>query len=81
MATRSVLNINAAVRVTLTAAGLRWYHEFHDRLGLRPREFPGDPAGEFTLWQLMQIFGPHISPGIPEGPFVDNRIEVIDPRV
>jgi hypothetical protein len=73
------LNLNAACRVTLTDAGRRWYREHYTALGIE-RFIPDPIPEEFTLWELMHVFGPHVYNGCVEIPFVDNQIELLDPR-
>jgi hypothetical protein len=74
-----VLDVDAVCRVRLTDFGRRCYREHYTRMGLG-RFIPAEIPGEFTLWELMGIFGAHMENGAPDSPFVDNRIEILDPR-
>lgn len=77
------MNINDTVRVRLTNAGRNLLLE-HYSLGQMPGEAelsanllkPGWLGGwpEFPLWELMQIFGPHIYRGMVDLLFADNEI-------
>lgn len=60
------MNVNDTVRVTLTPAG---------------RAVQGDDywsdsekSGEWVLWRLMQVFGPHMYNGQPEALFEKNEV-------
>lgn len=75
------MNMNDRCRVTLTAVGAAQYNEWDVRtkhLNWGPKNLQtGDVLVE-QMWQLFQIFGPHIYLGMPEAPFVGNTIEVVE---
>lgn len=57
-------NINSYVRVRLTERGEEIYKEFFPARRSRPLRQRGDDGwNRFQLWQLMEIFGPHMSIG------------------
>jgi hypothetical protein len=63
------LNLNTSVTITLTLEGQEWYHDYWIQLwsaGLPEKYIPHD-LGTFTgmLWEVMEIFGPHIKMGGP----------------
>ncbi len=69
-------NVNDSVWVRLTDAGKLIHRREHDEMRKRvpsigryqpPKSHPGGYS-KFQLWELMQIFGPHISIG-SEVPF------------
>lgn len=69
------MNINDNVQVTLTPTGmmilLRYYEELTT---LCPDSKMLD--GEFQMWELFEIFGPHINQAMQASVFASNRIRV-----
>jgi hypothetical protein len=67
-----IVNINQTCKVKLTEKGKKILFEYY-------RDWPGVPEDklekEFHLWELMQIFGPHVYNGC-EIPFVNNVIDL-----
>jgi len=67
------VNVNDSVWVKLTDAGRLIHRREHDELRKqvpslgryeRPKKYPGGYV-KFHLWELMQLFGPHIIMGAP----------------
>jgi hypothetical protein len=74
------MNTNTVVKVVLTASGAKIYNAWMWQFPLQARA-PEVEAGhvlETELWQVMQIFGPHIFHGMLETPFVNNEIEILE---
>lgn len=69
-------NLNDCVRVRLTPKGREIYMRDFKLLGGRAGPLKEDADGwrELQCWQLMQIFGPHISRG--SEPLFSTQIEV-----
>jgi hypothetical protein len=76
----TVLNVNSTVRVTLTDHGRAVYENFWASASKGGPYFPPkeDANGqiEWKLWQLMQVFGPHMSLG--GRPCFEADIEVVE---
>lgn len=74
-------NINDKVRVRLTDRGRRILREQHIELSMQipamrspwkqyvPPKEDADGWSEWTLWDLMNRFGPYLHPGAVEPPF------------
>lgn len=62
-------NINDNVFVQLTDLGRKAHRYFHTNVVPQlPYQAPAEDAegwSEFTLWHLMEIFGPHLANGRP----------------
>jgi hypothetical protein len=67
-------NLNDRVRVTLTDAGKKVWVAYHVGLRVETPALRRDRTIEMPLWELMQIFGPHLRIGFHDLPFVDNRL-------
>lgn len=75
------INLNTIVKVTLTREGMREWVEWNAQFRMAALPPPGEfipEALEVPLWELMQIFGPKIYHGMPEVPFIDNKVEIIN---
>ena len=76
----TVLNVNSTVRVTLTDHGRAVYENFWASAYKGGPYFPPKEAAngqiQWTLLQLMQIFGPHMSLG--GRPCFEADIEVVE---
>ena len=71
------ININQRCKVELTALGATCYNKYRQKYdGFYPMQV-GDKIVK-PLWELMQIFGDTIYHGMPEAPFKDCVMEVID---
>lgn len=78
-------NVNSSVRVKLTDEGRKIHRDRHDNLrkklpsgvefNYRPPEEDADGYSKWQLWELMQVFGPHICLGCVN-PF-DTEIQFI----
>jgi len=82
-------NINEYVRVRLSSEGLAILMDRHSDLARRwpsvgdfvPPKVDSDGWSEFQLWNLMQIFGPHITMGC-KPPFettIEFRPSIVEP--
>jgi len=81
-------NINNAIHVRLTPAGLRYHKEAYDEFQRRyrmpsleynpPRMVEG--YYEFQLWEFMKIYGPHVDRQRDEAPFVGMDILIPEER-
>lgn len=67
------INMNDRVRVKLTDKG----EEILDAVEFASYYERDGGYLEFTLWELMQIFGRHFHMGMTEMPFVNNSIELV----
>lgn len=69
------LSVNDSVLVRLTEVGEKTWCEYYIKSGVRPAPLQKDKRGrcEFSLWQLMNIFGPKTYIR-EEQQFVDNKI-------
>jgi hypothetical protein len=76
---KATLNMNDLVSVRLTDAGLTMLDKYETDLGVpylhRRSSVTEANLWRGPLWSLMQEFGPNISMGMNDGPFVDNRID------
>lgn len=72
------ININRQVTARLTIRGARILKDYHEELGVKPPKevFSGEEV-TLTLWELMNIFGPHVFMGVTQIPFVDNEITLL----
>jgi hypothetical protein len=78
------VNVNDSVWVRLTVAGMETLTRSHQKLldKIPDYPFPEPVSGEwyrFMLWELMHIFGPHLSLGAPTQ-FVDGEARLTSPR-
>jgi hypothetical protein len=74
-----VVNINDIVEVTLTNAGKRAYEEYFNGLYRDNHSRPTTAAPDVLkteLWGLFQIFGSHMSLGMPSPMFKHNNIQI-----
>ncbi len=69
------ININRQVEVTLTEYGRRILREHYRGLHWT-QPLPSGPA-RFTLWELMNTFGPCLFMGAPSLPFEGNAIVLL----
>lgn len=76
-----IIDANDIVKVTLTEAGARIFNAQYHGTAIpwkyRPAHKYGGDTLEVELWSLMKTFGPHIYMGMPEVPFLKNKIEVV----
>ncbi|TQR97335.1 hypothetical protein [Paenibacillus ottowii] len=83
------MNINDHVEVILTKTGIEMlenhYQEAYSHLPISIRmpldtHFKASKQEpiQFQLWELMQIYGPHIFLGMRESPFVGNEIHIVE---
>lgn len=76
----TTINMNDRVAVRLTAAGLIILDAFEETVGIpvRHRRLSVSDGNLWKgqLWELMQDFGPCVSLGMIDMPFVANRIDV-----
>lgn len=70
------INLNDNVTVSLTEFGKEVLKDYHKNLGstVSPTQVLSMP-----LWELAQIFGPHLYNGAPKMVFSENLIEVKNP--
>lgn len=69
------INLNTQVRVVLTDYGLNHLRGYYAGLN---SVLPANKTEQFTLWELMQIFGPCLYMGNTEIPFEKNAIDLIE---
>lgn len=76
---KATINLNDQFTVILTASGAKMRNDYYAWM----RDFYPDVAPKLSnagdaltepLWELMRIFGPHISAGMPEVPFMKNSM-------
>lgn len=70
------INLNDNVTVSLTEFGKEVLKEYHKKLGSTASPAP---ILSMPLWELAQIFGPHLYNGAPKMVFAENHIEVKNP--
>ena len=70
------LNINDMVEVFLTPQGERILKKFESTVGAEIPRRP-DSALRCNLWNLMQIFGLDIFPGV-SNPFLNDQILIVE---
>jgi hypothetical protein len=73
-------NINDRVRVKLTDLGRKIHRENWEPIvaprAYHPRDEDKDGWSEWQMWELMNMFGPHLANGSPV-PF-ETEIEIVD---
>lgn len=70
------INLNDTFDVELTAFGAKVYNEHYLEYPAtcRPATVTAGARMVLQLWNLMQVFGPHLYVGATEMPFKDNTI-------
>jgi len=78
-----IINLNDKVRVQLTDLGRELYKKDHmqfmEEHDFEPKEEDSKGWSEWQLWNLMEIFGAHVSMGQPL-PF-NTTIEIVDLKI
>ena len=67
-------NLNTLVHIRLTTYGEEIHREYYSKYGLNPPEPKWDKYYNYSLWQVMSIFGEHLSLGFNNVPFENNEI-------
>lgn len=71
-----ILNSNDKVKVTLTEKGVSIYKRYCKTWDIGSQVDFSVRERTFTLWELMQVFGPYMGIGL-EVPFENNVMEVL----
>ena len=69
------VNTNTKVKVVLTDYGMECLTNHCKTYRAQP---PTNNQQEFTLWEVMNIFGPYLYHGNPRVPFEGNAIDFLE---
>jgi len=78
-----IINMNDKVKVRLSDFGRQVHKQWVQttmggKFKFEPRAQDDEGWSEWSVWELMQTFGPFMRMGMPQVPFVDNEIKVPD---